>query len=69
MTLAAVANALRSYGINEENVNKIRYVRSTLHGFVDLELGGGFALPMSVEKSFDMLIDTLDASLIALHVS
>lgn len=42
-----------------ELVHAMRYVRSALHGFVALELAGGFGLPESVDASYDRLVRTL----------
>ena len=61
--VASVAAALSGYGVGESDVDRIRYVRSALHGFVDLELSGGFGLPDPVDASFDFLVDALDATL------
>jgi hypothetical protein len=36
-----------------------------LHGFVTLEAAGGFGLPRDVDRSFDRLVDALDAALTA----
>ena len=43
--------------------NSIRTVRAAVHGFVFLELGGGFGLPDDVEVSFEHLLATLVAGL------
>jgi len=61
--VGAVVAALSGYGVTESDVDRIRLVRSALHGFVDLERGGGFGLPASVDVSFDFLVDALDAAL------
>ena len=61
-----VAMALSSYGVGTDDVDRIRFVRSTLHGFLELERTGGFGLPTSIDQSFDVLIDALDLSLTAL---
>ena len=37
-------------------VDAARFLRSTLHGFVSLELGGGFGIPQSVDDSFQKLV-------------
>jgi hypothetical protein len=55
------------YGIerDEDAVDAARLVRSLLHGWVALETGGGFAMPRSVDRSFDRLVDSLDGTLAA----
>jgi hypothetical protein len=40
-------------------------VRAALHGFVTLEAGGGFGLPLSVDDTFARLVDALDRGLAA----
>ncbi|MCC2309509.1 TetR/AcrR family transcriptional regulator [Cellulomonas chengniuliangii] len=61
--VASVAAALSGYGVDEGDVDSIRFVRAALHGFVDLERRGGFGLPVSVDQSFAFLVDALDATL------
>jgi len=61
--LASVVAALSSYGVTEDDIDLIRFVRATLHGFVDLERTGGFGLPASIDASFALLVDTLDTTL------
>ncbi|WP_029430570.1 TetR/AcrR family transcriptional regulator [Blastococcus sp. URHD0036] len=61
--VSAVVAALSGYGVGEGDVHQIRFARSALHGFVDLELRGGFGLPESVDESFAVLVDALDTSL------
>ena len=62
-TVTAVVAALSGYGVTDGDVHRIRFVRSALHGFVDLERTGGFGLPASVDESFRLLVDALDATL------
>lgn len=59
--------ALVGYGIAEEiEIDAVRMVRAGLHGFVDLERRGGFGLPRSIDTSFTILVDALDAALLSL---
>lgn len=59
-----VSAVLVSYDISEDSlVDAVRLVRSTLHGFVDLELNGGFGLKRSVDASFSVAVALLDESL------
>lgn len=62
-SVAAVAAALAGYGVHEQDVDRIRFVRASLHGFVDLEHNGGFGLPASIDASFTFLLDGLDTVL------
>ena len=32
-------------------------LRSAIHGFVTLELGGGFGLPDDLDRSYDVLVE------------
>lgn len=64
------AAVLRSYNVPDGLlIHAIRIVRSGLHGFVDIELHGGFQMPDSVDRSFLLLNDALDAALINLALS
>jgi AcrR family transcriptional regulator len=60
-------DVLAGYGIEQEEdaIDATRLVRSVLHGWVALETGGGFAMARSVDRSFDRLVDSLDAALAA----
>lgn len=44
-------------------IHAARATRSALHGFVALELAGGFGLPQSVDASYTQLVDALDRAL------
>jgi AcrR family transcriptional regulator len=47
---------LKIYGIKEDKlVHATRYLRSVLHGFVSLEMSGGFGIKISPDKSFEMV--------------
>lgn len=41
---------------DEEQVHAIRALRSMVHGFVSLELNGGFGMPVDLDASFDYLV-------------
>jgi AcrR family transcriptional regulator len=53
------------YGIapGTPSVDAARFVRSTLHGFVALENGGGFAMARPVGRSFARVVDGVDTAL------
>ena len=67
LTLAAVAAMAAVLGTrsatpptkDDELVHRVRTVRSAVHGFVSLELSGGFGLPQDIDESFEHLISTL----------
>jgi AcrR family transcriptional regulator len=65
--LAAVqvlSAVLRAWHLDEEELlHTVRVIRSGLHGFVSLEAGGGFALPLDLDRSYGRLIATLAAGL------
>lgn len=49
---------LQKYGLSETGeINAIRALRSLVHGFVSLELSGGFGLPVDIDTSFQSLVD------------
>jgi AcrR family transcriptional regulator len=48
---------MRPYGLTgEDAVHAVRVLRSAMHGFVSLELMGGFGLPLNLDESFRRLI-------------
>jgi len=59
--VALIEAALASYAAVD--VHAIRYVRSVLHGFVSLETGGGFGLPVSLDTTFAACVDAMHAAL------
>jgi AcrR family transcriptional regulator len=53
-TIVAV---LAAYGLEgDDAVHTVRALRSFLHGFVSLETGGGFGLPLNLDESFRRLL-------------
>jgi len=51
---------LRGYGLEgDDAIHAARAVRSALHGFVALETGGGFGLPVALDSSFDRMVAAL----------
>lgn len=63
-TVEVVIAALEGYRIPDERIiDAVRMTRAALHGFVDIEIGGGFARPEPVEESFTVLLEMLDAGL------
>ena len=51
---------LSGYGLERrDGLHAIRAVRSAVHGFVALEIAGGFGIPLDVDKSFDWLVTAL----------
>jgi AcrR family transcriptional regulator len=57
--LEIVGAALEPYRLGpEEHLDAIRGLRSLCHGFVSLELGGGFGMPRDVDRSFEQAVRT-----------
>jgi AcrR family transcriptional regulator len=51
---------LRGYGLEgEDAIHAARAVRSALHGFVALETGGGFGIPVDLDESFARMVAAL----------
>jgi AcrR family transcriptional regulator len=47
----------------DDLIDAIRALRATLHGFIELELAGGFGLPVDVDRSFERAVRTLAIAL------
>lgn len=55
---------LAPYRLNEEGaIHAIRSLRSIVHGFISLEMAGGFAMPVDLDASFHWLINLFIAGL------
>ncbi|WP_028047358.1 TetR-like C-terminal domain-containing protein [Cellulomonas sp. URHE0023] len=64
-----LARAVDALGVPVENrIDAVRAVRAAVHGFVVLELAGGFGMPEDVDESFAFLIDGLVGGLARLVV-
>ncbi|MDM8530411.1 TetR-like C-terminal domain-containing protein [Anaerolineales bacterium HSG25] len=62
--LEVILAVLRGYHLTDEAaLHGARCLRSTLHGFVSLETGGGFGIPLDVDESFEQLIFVIDQGL------
>lgn len=63
-TVAVLAGVLRGFGLPDDAlIDAIRMLRSAIHGFVTLELGGGFGLPYDLDRSYDVLVEGTIAAL------
>jgi AcrR family transcriptional regulator len=59
-----LADIMVGYDLRDDDaIDAIRAVRSTLHGFVTLEAGGAFGLPVDVDRSYDRLVHGLITAL------
>jgi len=55
---------LAPYRLSEEDaIHAIRGIRSIVHGFISLEMSGGFGLPVDLDASFHWLINLFIAGL------
>jgi AcrR family transcriptional regulator len=55
---------LRGYGLEgDEAIHAARILRSALHGFVELDAGGGFGIPVSLDETWERLVTMLDHGL------
>jgi hypothetical protein len=64
LAVQTVFAALRGYGLaGDEAIHATRVARSALHGFVSLEVNGGFGLPQDVGRSFERLVRALQVAL------
>ena len=62
--LRIVLAVLAGYGLSgDDALDATRALRAALHGFVGLEVGGGFGLPLDVDRSFGRLVGGLDDTL------
>ena len=56
--LDIVQAVLAPYKLSEEDaIHAIRSLRSIVHGFVSLEVAGGFGMPVDLDASFHWLIN------------
>lgn len=59
-----VNNVLAGYDLRDDDaVDATRVLRSALHGFVALETGGGFELPVDLERSYVRLVESVVTAL------
>ncbi len=62
--LAILRLVLQSFVMAPETeIHAMRALRSLMHGFVSLELIGGFGIPVDVDESFDYLLTLIDVAL------
>jgi AcrR family transcriptional regulator len=56
--LSILRIVLEPYGLSDEDeIHVIRALRSLAHGFVSLELAGGFGIPVDLNESYQRLLD------------
>ena len=63
-TVALMSEAVAQLDVPaERRIDAVRAVRAAVHGFVMLELDGGFGMPEDVDASFGYLVDRLVAGI------
>ena len=61
--LDTVLGVMGGYGLKgPDAIDATRALRAALHGFVELEMVGGFGLPQDVDRSFERLVEFLDTA-------
>lgn len=64
--MRVISAVLAGYGLSGTRaVDATRALRSALHGFVSLEAAGAFGLPQDVDRSYELLVDSLDQAFAA----
>jgi AcrR family transcriptional regulator len=67
-TVGVVTRVLEAYGLEGDMaLHAVRILRSLLHGFASLEQKGGFGLPLELEVTQRMLVESYLAGLEALR--
>ncbi|MFC4099414.1 TetR/AcrR family transcriptional regulator [Paenibacillus xanthanilyticus] len=57
-------NALEVYGLRgDAAIHAVRGLRSFLHGFAHLEKQGGFGMPLDLDVTFNLIVDTFLAGI------
>lgn len=70
LPVSVVGSVLAEMGIDAATVIPlIRALRASVHGFVDLELRGGFGLPDNIDDSFTTTIDLVIEAIAAQSLS
>ncbi|MEP7290061.1 MAG: WHG domain-containing protein [Chloroflexota bacterium] len=58
--LNVILDVLAAYDLESDRaLHMVRIFRSMMHGFVDLEIAGGFAMALDTDDTFNQLIDIL----------
>ena len=68
--VTVVLDVLSGYHLTGDSaIDATRTMRSALHGFVSLETNAGFGLPVSIDRSYEFLVNSLIAALDAADTS
>lgn len=59
-----MVSVMRGYALEgDAAIHAVRAMRAAIYGFVALEAGGGFGIPLAADASFEWLLDLLDRGL------
>jgi AcrR family transcriptional regulator len=59
-----MVSVMRGYALEgEAAIHAVRVMRAAIYGFVTLEAGGGFGIPLATDESFEWLLTLLDSGL------
>ena len=57
-------SVMRGYALEgDQAIHGVRAMRAAIYGFVGLEAGGGFGIPLATDESFEWLLTLLDRGL------
>lgn len=63
-----VVRVIETYGLRgDAAIHAVRGIRSVLHGFVSIERQGGFGMPLDLDVTFRLLVDTFIAGIKSLR--
>lgn len=66
--VSLVVRVIETYGLSgDAAIHAVRGIRSVLHGFVSIERQGGFGMPLDLDVTFRLLVDTFIAGIKALR--
>ena len=59
-----LVSVMRGYALEgDAAIHAVRALRSAIYGFVTLETGGGFGIPLDADQSYEWLLDLIDSGL------
>jgi len=59
-----MVSVMRGYSLEgDAAIHAVRVMRAAIYGFVTLEAGGGFGIPLDTDESFEWLLTLLDGGL------
>lgn len=59
-----LVSVMRGYALEgDAAIHAVRGMRAAIYGFVTLELGGGFGIPLDTDESFEWLLELFDRGL------